>query len=476
VKGARRFALAAVGLALGCTSPFVRFVRPAWELPPPPARDAPVVPAGALHRSELPNGLRVIALEDHRLPRVAFGVTVRRGAASEALGAAGLSLFLAELMERGAGDRDALALAQAIDQLGASLSVSSGWDATAVGVSGLARDLDALFALLGDVVLRPRLDAREGRRVRDEMLAALEQAKDEPEKLAGRALARALYPDHRYGLPLEGKRETVERLDAAAARELHRRLFVPEGAILWAAGDFDLDAFLARASEVFGGWARGPELAPGPPPLQPAPPERRALVVDRPDLEQARIALGHEGIARADPDRVAVALMNELLGGGGFSSRLMESLRAEAGLTYAVGSSFVMRRAPGPFAVSTFTRVAEARRTLDLALAEIERFRREPPGEAELQDARALAVGEFSLGLETSDAVIAALVDLDVYGLPEDSLDTYRARVRAVGPEQIAELARRLLHPERAAIVLVGPAEVLRPQLEGLGPIEVVAP
>jgi zinc protease len=343
-------------------------------------------------------------------------------------------------------------------------------------VSGLARDLDALFALLGDVVLRPRLDAREGRRVRDEMLAALEQAKDEPEKLAGRALARALYPDHRYGLPLEGKRETVERLDAAAARELHRRLFVPEGAILWAAGDFDLDAFLARASEVFGGWARGPELAPGPPPLQPAPPERRALVVDRPDLEQARIALGHEGIARADPDRVAVALMNELLGGGGFSSRLMESLRAEAGLTYAVGSSFVMRRAPGPFAVSTFTRVAEARRTLDLALAEIERFRREPPGEAELQDARALAVGEFSLGLETSDAVIAALVDLDVYGLPEDSLDTYRARVRAVGPEQIAELARRLLHPERAAIVLVGPAEVLRPQLEGLGPIEVVAP
>ena len=198
--------------------------------------------------------------------------------------------------------------------------------------------------------------------------------------------------------------------------------------------------------------------------------------MNRPDLEQARIALGHEGIARNDPDRVAVSLMNDLLGGGGFSSRLMERLRAEAGLTYGVSSGFSLRRERGPFGVSTFTRVPEVRRTLDLALAEIERFRREPPDEAELRDARAPAVGEFSLGLESSDSVMASLVDLDVYGLPEDSLDTFRARVRATTPEQIAPLADHLLHPERAAIVLVGPAESLRPQVEGLGPIEVVEP
>jgi zinc protease len=462
-----------VALALGCASPFA---RPAWELPPPPAPDAPVVAAGALHRSELPNGLRVIALEDHRLPRVALGVTLRRGAASEDVAEAGLALFLAELMERGAGDRDALALAQAVDELGASLAVSSGWDATSVGVSGLSRDVDALFAILADVVLRPRLDAREAQRVRDETLAALEQAKDEPQTLAGRALARALYPEHRYGLPLDGTPETVGRLDAKSALELHRRLFVANDAILWAAGDFELTAFLARAGELFGSWPRRPVVDPGPRPPQPAPPERRVVIVNRPDLEQAQIALGHEGIARTYPDRVAATLMNDLLGGGGFSSRLMESLRAESGLTYGVGSSFSMRRAPGPFAISTFTRVPEARRTLDLALAEIERFRREPPEEPELQAARALAVGEFSLGLETSDAVVAALVDLDVHGLPEDSLDTYRARVRGTRPEQVAELAERLLHPERAAIVVVGPADALRPQLEGLGAIEVVAP
>ena len=470
---------AALGLALalgaGCAV-LPTHPRPAWELPPPPAHDAPVVQPGALHRSELPNGLRVIVLEDRRLPRIAFGVTLRRGAGSEAPGEAGLALFLSELMKRGAGDRDALELAQAVDQLGASLSVSSGWDSTTVGVSGLSRDLDALFAILSDVVLRPRLDAREARRTRDEMLAALEQAKDEPETLAARALARTLYPGPRYGLPREGERATVERFDAVRARELHRRLFVPNDAILWAAGDLELDRFLALANERFGRWPRGPVADPGPPPPPQAPPARRVVIVDRPDLEQARIAIAHEGIARTDPDRIAVALMNDLLGGGGFSSRLMNSLRAEAGLTYSVGSAFSLRRHPGPFSVSTFTRVPEVRRTLDLAFAEIERFRREPPDEAELQNARSLAVGEFSLGLETSDSVVSSLVDLDVHGLPEDSLDTYRSRVRATTPEQIAPLAQRLLHPDRSAIVLVGPAASLRPQVEGFGPIEVVAP
>ena len=466
-------AAAALGALLGCANPFA---RPAWERPPPLAVDAPVVPEAVLHRAELGNGMHILVLEDHRLPRVALGVTVRRGSASEPPGEAGLALYMAEVMERGAGSRDALALAEAVERLGARFAVSSGWDSTTVALAGLSRDQGELFGILGDAVRRPRFDAREARRARDETLAALEQAKDDPETLAAWSFARAVYAAHRYGTPREGVRESALRFDAKSARGFHARLFVPNDAILWASGDIDLESFLARAGEVFGGWARGPVVDPGPPPPDPAPAARRIVIVDRPDLEQAQIGLGHEGIMRTDPDRIAVSLMNDLLGGSGFSSRLMERLRAEAGLTYSVGSGFSLRRARGPFSVLTFTRVPEVRRTLDLALSEIERFRSEPPDERELQDARALAVGEFSLGLETSDAVLASLVDLDVYGLPEDSLDTYRARVRATTPAQIAELASRLLHPERAAIVLVGPAEALRPQVEGLGPIEVVRP
>jgi predicted Zn-dependent peptidase len=135
-----------------------------------------------------------------------------------------------------------------------------------------------------------------------------------------------------------------------------------------------------------------------------------------------------------------------------------------------------MRRQPGAFQVSTFTRVAETRRIVDMALAELERARLTPPSEEELTRARTLAVGRFSLSLETSGAVMNGLIDLKVYDLPDDSLDTYRGRVRATTQAQTAQMALDLLHPDRAAIVVVGPADQLVPQLQGLGPIEVVEP
>jgi zinc protease len=449
---------------------------PVWEQPPPPVTDAPIVQPGALRRAELENGLRILVLEDHRLPRMALTLTVRRGEAGLPPSQAGLASFTAELMKRGAGKLDALGLASAVDEIGASLAVSAGWDSMGVGIAGLSRDEDALFSILSDVVLRPRFDPREALRARSERQAQLESAKDDPATLVSWHAAKALYPGHRYGAPAEGTPESVAGFDAAQARDLHGRYFVPNDAILAAVGDVEADEVIARAREIFGAWPRGVVAPPGDPPPAQVPPERRVVVVDQPELVQARVLIAHEGIARSDPDRVAAGLLNSVLGGSGFSSRLMARIRSEAGLTYSVGSGFSLRRAPGPFVVSTFTRVPEVRRAVDLLLGELERARSQPPAEAELAPARTLAVGEFSLGLETSEAVMASLVELDVYGLPEDGLDTYRGRVRAVSEEEIAGLAGRLLHPERSVIVLVGPAKDLTPQLEGLGPVEVVEP
>jgi zinc protease len=472
----RRVRTLFVVLLLPTLSACALFRKPAWELPPPPASDAPVVQEGSLQRAELDNGLEVLVLEDHRLPRLVLGVTVRRGEGIVAPEQAGLGPFSAELMERGAGERDALALAQAVDEIGASLGVGSGWDSTGVRVSGLSEDLDRLLEILADVVLRPRFEAGEARKARGEILASLERAKDDPHTLAGWHAARALYEGHRYGRPQDGVPETVARLDAAAARAFHQKVFVPNNAIFFAAGDVAMDDLLARVGQAFGAWERGMVPEPGPAPPAQVPPERKIVVVDRPDLVQAQIRIAHEGIARPNPDRIAAVLMNTVVGGGGFSSRLMETLRAEEGLTYGVGSGFRMRRHPGPFGVATFTRVAELRRTLDLTLAVLERAKSDPPDEAELRAARAPLVGRLALGLETSAAVVESLVELDVYGLPEDSLDTYRGRVRATSVEDSARMARSLLHPERAAIVLVGPAESIVPQVEDLAPVEVVTP
>jgi zinc protease len=473
VRGKRGLPAALLALALGC-APFLD--RPAWERPPPPVRDAPVVQPGALERAALPNGLHVLVLEDHRIPRVVLGLALRRGEAMLAPERAGLAVFTGDLMERGAGTRDAVALAQAVDAIGASFYVWTGWDEMSVFVSGLSRDLDRLMEILADVVLRPRFERREATRLRSEQIASLQKAKDDPGTLANWFTQRTLYPEHRFGVPLGGTPETLERFDERAAREFHARVFVPNDAVLFASGDLEADDVLNRARGAFGAWRPEPVPDAGPAPPERAPEARRIVVVDRPDLVQARITIAHEGIARTDPDRIAVALMNSVIGGSGFSSRLTQTVRADAGLTYGIRSGFALRREPGPFTVTTFTRVPETRRVVDLVLAELGRARSQPPSEKELRDARALAIGTFSLGLETSDAVMTSLVDLDVYGLPPDSLDTYRARVRATDAEQVARMAREHLHPERAAIVLVGPAELLVPQFEDLGPVTVRTP
>lgn len=466
-------ALAPVLLAVaGCAL----FSVPEWEKPPPPAPDAPVVQPGSLQRAELDNGLEVLVLADRSLPRVELGVTVRRGEGIVDPKQAGLAPFTAELMERGAGRRGALSLAQAVDEIGASLGVGADWDSTSVQVTGLSRDLDRLMELLADVALRPRFEVGEAKKARSETLASLERAKDDPATLAGWRMAKVLYGDHRYALPLGGVPETVKALDARAARRFHGRIFVPNDAIFFAAGDVDLQQLLPKVRAAFGAWKRGEVVDPGPAPPARVPPERRIVVVDRPDLVQARIIVAHEGIPRAYPERVAAMLMNTVIGGGEFSSRLMETLRSEEGLTYSAASGFAMRRHAGPFYVSTFTRVPEVGRALELVLQVLERARSDPPDKDELRDARALMVGQFSLGLETSRAVVEALVHLDVYGLPRDSLDTYRGRVRATRAEDTARMARELLHPERAAIILVGPATALVPQVEALGTVEVVAP
>ncbi|MCH2187095.1 insulinase family protein, partial [Myxococcota bacterium] len=197
--------------------------QPAWEKPPPRVQAAPVVAPGALHRATLDNGLTILILEDHRLPRVALDLTVRRGAGAVQPDQAGLAAFTAELMNRGAGDSNAMELAERVDDLGAGLSVVAGWDAMDVGVSGLSGDLGSLFEILRDVVLSPRFEDGEAEKARSEQLAGLAATRDDPASLAGQSAMRVLYPEHRYGLPLEGTPSTVKNLRVQDARSLHAR-------------------------------------------------------------------------------------------------------------------------------------------------------------------------------------------------------------------------------------------------------------
>lgn len=455
--------------------------KPAWELPPPPPNEGPIVEKGDLHRTKFANGLTVMVLEDHRLPKLAFGLVLRQGSGSVDPAIAGVAELTSEVMQRGAGDRDALALALIVEDAGASLSVSADWDSTGVSISGLSEDRTMLLGILEDITRRPRFERAEFEKALAEQQASLVAAQDDPATLVSWNAMKALYEGHRYGLPQSGSTETLARIGVDDVKSYWVDRFVPRNAIVWAVGDLSAEEFIADAKARFGGL---PDVAPPagtPPPPALTPPadssRRKIIVVDKPELGQARIVVAHEGIDRTEDTRIAVDLMNDALGGSGFSSRLMKTIRSDAGLTYGVGSGFSLRRQPGPFSVSTFTRVEEVRRVVDMILDELRAIRGEQPVSAEeLGKFVSYNVGRFGLSLETSRAVLSSLVELEIFGLPEDSLDTYRARVRAVTLAEVAEAARKRLHPERAAIIILGPAADLVPQLEDLGSVEVWQP
>ncbi len=446
-----------------------------WEEPRPVAvPGGSLVPSEKVTRSKLGNGVDVLVLEDHRLPRVVLGVTLRRGAGAVDRDRAGLADFTAALMERGAGDRGALELARAVDEIGASFAVSAGWDSMRVSVSGLSRDLDRLLEILADTTLRPRFEASEAAKVVAEQRAALRKALEDPNVRARWETSGLLYPGHRYGRPVSGTPASLENLGVSKAREFHGHVFVPGNAILSVSSDAAPTEIRKQLERRFGDWKPGAVAPEASAPPSPTPGAMEIVVVDRPDLTQARIFVAQGGIPRRSPDRIAAILVNSVLGGSGFSSRLMAKIRGVEGLVYGVHSGFAMRRRAGPFAMSTSTRVAEAGRVVDLLLEEFEGIRQRPPTEAELARVKSFVTGRFALNLETSDAVIASLVSLDVYDLPEDSLETYRSRVAAVDTEGAARVARDVFHPENVVIVVVGPAAELVPQLERRGGVRVV--
>jgi zinc protease len=451
--------------------------RPAWEEPPPPPAENAIVSSDDLHRATLSNGLELILLEDARLPRVALGMTLRRGAGSVEPSLAGVAALATEVMQRGAGERDALALAKVVEDAGASLSITSGWDTTSISLSGLSEDRALFLEILRDVALHPRFDEIEFDKARAEQQAAIVAAQDDPATLVQWHTLRALFDGHRYGRPLGGSAETVSGIDVDQARAYWVDRFVPRNTIFWAVGDFRAKELISEVQRVYGGLPDVPVIPNTPPAPARTPEQRRVVVVDKPELNQARIIVAHEGIGRTEPTRIAADIMNDALGGSGFSSRLMKKIRSEEGLTYGVGSGFSLRSQPGPFSISTFTRVPKVRQVVDLVLEEMEGIRDERPVRPEeLAKFRSYNIGRFGLSLETSDAVLSSLVDLEVHDLPKDSLDTYRTRVRAVTLDDVTAAAEIRLHPDRAAIVVLGPAEALVPELQDLGEIEVRNP
>ena len=425
------------------------------------------------HR-RLDNGLGVwlVPLPDREM--VSIHLLTDAGASSEDEERAGLAALTAQVLVTGTRRLDAAAFAETTERLGIEVGSESSWDSARAGFTALGAKLDDGLALLAEMVRSPRLDPGEFDRIKAERLNDILQARADPGRLADESFLREVFAeDVPYGRLSAGRPETVEKLTVDDAREFHAGHYAPNVADIVIAGSVEPDAGLAAVERHLGDWSGTAPAHRSFAPTQRG--GRRVVVVDRPGSVQSELRVGHLGIARSDPRYFPAMVMAALLGGV-FGSRLNLRLREELGYTYGARCSFDPRRAVGPF---TATAAVQTEVTVDAIrelLGQLERIRDAPPGEDELAEVRDFLVGVFPLRFETTGGIASAIEPLAVYELPHDWWHTYRSSLEAVGTDDVHRVARELVRPDEALILVTGDASRIRDDLTAaaFGPLEVV--
>jgi zinc protease len=421
--------------------------------------------------SLLPNGLKIHAVHKDELPLVGIHFVLPWGAESDPAGKAGLADLTAEMLTLGTQRRSAAQWAVDVDALGATLSASSGWESTTLHLSGLSEDWEKLMGLLLEIYTQPAFAGQEFDQLQSRRVAALVQQKDESAVTADERFQEILFRGTPYDHPVYGTLDSVSHLACQEAEEFYRRRFSSGGCFLVVVGDFPVEACFRWAEANFPladrvPPVRGKEVSPG------DPARVRTIFVNRPDLTQSQIRLGHVGIQHAHPDFLPFEVMNYALGAGGFSSRLMQKIRSELGYTYGIRASLEPRKKPGPFLISTFTPTATTLPCVQEILAVVRSFIAEGATDQERSEAVNFFTGSYPLKFETLSQIAQKVIQAEVNGLGLEYLTAYPGRVEAITREEMARAAREHIHPEEMLLLIVGRGAELRAEFERLGPLE----
>jgi zinc protease len=425
--------------------------------PPPAGRLRPFHFPPFLRR-RLPNGLEVLAARQPGVPLISLELMLPAGGQNDPAGKPGLATLTASAIDEGTRRRGAMEIAAEVERLGGYLATGADWDEGYLGAGLLSSRLREGIDLLAEVLGEATFPDQEIERLGKQRLGEILRRSQDPSTLADEMLYRVVYQGTAYANPLIGTAESVPTLDRASLVDFYRRYYTLHGAAFIAVGDLDPEEILREAEAVFG---QASAAAPPAPEI-------------RPGATQTELRLGHPGVARRDPDYIPLLLLNSLLGGK-FTSRINMSLRERHGYTYGASTRFIGRLQPGPFlvdaAVSTESVGAAAREVLH----ELRRIREDLVEPEEIDETRSYILGVFPYTFQTISDFAKRLETLAIYGLPSDYYDTYQERLTALSREELREAARRHLDPEHIAVVAVGPADTLVPQLEGLGAVTVSA-
>jgi len=404
-------------------------------------------------RTVLNNGMVLLTSEQRALPMVSIELLIDAGSRYEPADQAGLANLTSKLLIYGTKQRTAVQISDTLDFIGSSLETGCGQDTASVSMTVLKKDLATGLELLADVLTQSTFPQAEIDRQKQAIIASIRAAEEEPGTVAAKAFAAALFPDSPYGRPVEGSEASVKALQQKSLRDFFARNYRSNRSIIAVVGDVSEQEIAKTLNGAFQTWPKG---EPSGQALVPAKVgESKVLRINK-DLTQANIVLGHNGVARGNPDYYAIQVMNYVLGGGGFSSRAMDSIRNERGLAYSVYSYFAAEKSHGAFEFIMQTKNETALEAIRIATEEMRRMREQPVMEQELNDAKDYLIGSFPLRFDTNRKVAGFLTQVEYFKLGLDYPDRYADLIRKVTGDDVQRAAKQYLQPERLITVMVG--------------------
>lgn len=422
-------------------------------------------------RVVLVNGAVLLLMERHDVPLLAVHAALRGGALLDGPDKAGTAALLAEWMMKGAGTRNAQQWAETLSQAGASLSVSTSLESVDVRGLFLARDTSLMADLLADLLQRPLLDEAVFNDIKQRQIDSLRAAKDgDIGSLAPMYATAALFGSHPYARAVQGSEASLARVTAEDVRQMYRNNLGADRLILSVAGDFDAHALATVLQQHFASWTRATQALPNikaPKAVQ----GRRVILVNAPGSTQTYFWIGNVGMARTDPRRVPLSVINTLFGGR-YTSLINTELRIKSGLTYGARSTLRSFTQPGTWNMYSFTQTDTTTQAIDLALKTYSQWRANGVDATGLQSAQRYLLGQYVTGYETAEQWAGVMASLELAGLPRTEVDDYAARLRAVTvPDANRALQQVLPDPRNLLLVVLGDAAKIRQQVARYGAV-----
>jgi zinc protease len=437
-------------------------------VPPPRPVDLP-----AADTRVLPNGLKVLVLEQHSLPIVTLELAIKTGSEADPPNLPGAAQFVTSLLDEGTSGRSAQEIATALDDAGGTLDSGADWDDSSVSITILSSYVRTAFDLLSDIVIHPAFQPDEVARIRKQTLSALDVLRFDPEYVADTVLQEVVFHGTPYSHPANGVIKSIRNISPGTLKRFHALYYQPSNAFLVVVGDLTPSRAFAMAEEFFGPWRNGaPIPATTGRSTSPAP-SRRVVAIDTPNAVQTVIRVANTGIERNSAEYPALMVANQVLGGPA-ENVLFSALRTRRGLVYGASSDLDCYRLGGVWEEKTSTRTAETVRTVQLILDQMKRLRGHEFGQWELENAQNYLVGHMALDFESSQQVADHLLELMIYDLPPDDWNQFPQKVRSLTVSDVRAAIRSYLRPEDAVIVLVGNLSGYQRDLEMFGPVQMI--